>query len=66
MSLEGFVVRDKDFRRVKVKTPQYVALGHLNIYDQDNLNFGHMLRIVMLSEGSEFLTYFPYGDSCFS
>eukprot|EP01126_Amoeba_proteus_P050542 TRINITY_DN5983_c0_g1_i3.p1 TRINITY_DN5983_c0_g1~~TRINITY_DN5983_c0_g1_i3.p1 ORF type:complete len:111 (-),score=13.14 TRINITY_DN5983_c0_g1_i3:384-716(-) len=49
--VEGYVVRDKFFNRVKVKTPQYVALTHLNTSNTNDLNLVHMLRIVILGEG---------------
>jgi T4 RnlA family RNA ligase len=54
---EGYVVVDAEFRRVKVKHPQYVALHHL----KDSMGGGNksMVRIVVANEGSEFLTYFP-------
>ena len=57
---EGFVVRDASFNRVKVKSPQYVALAHLNFSDSVSLNARHMLRIVVKDEGSEFLVHFPH------
>jgi hypothetical protein len=54
---EGYVVVDRDFNRVKVKHPQYVALHHL----KDSMGGGNksIVRILMANEGSEFLTYFP-------
>lgn len=54
---EGYVVVDKNFNRVKVKHPQYVALHHL----KDSMSGGpkSIVRILMANEGSEFLTYFP-------
>lgn len=54
-SQEGYVVVDKDFNRVKIKSPAYVALSHT----KDNMSARHMLEIVKASEGSEVLTYFP-------
>ena len=56
---EGFVIRDADFNRIKVKSAQYVALSHLSISGKVALNAKHMLQIVKTSEGSEFLAYFP-------
>ncbi len=52
---EGFVVCDAQFRRVKVKCPQYVALSHL----KETLSPRAMLNIVRRGESDEFLTYFP-------
>lgn len=63
---EGYVVRDKNFVRVKVKTPQYVALVNLSVYDTQGLNFGHMLRIIRASEGKEVVSLclrFSFGIS---
>eukprot|EP01102_Stenamoeba_stenopodia_P021045 TRINITY_DN8383_c0_g1_i2.p1 TRINITY_DN8383_c0_g1~~TRINITY_DN8383_c0_g1_i2.p1 ORF type:complete len:1314 (-),score=285.53 TRINITY_DN8383_c0_g1_i2:255-4196(-) len=60
---EGFVVRDAEFRRVKVKSPQYVALAHLNLKGKLHINAKHMLQIVRTNEGDEFLVHFPeYGS----
>lgn len=52
---EGFVVRDDQFRRIKVKSPQYVALAHL----KDTLSPRSMLEIIRKNESAEFLNYFP-------
>jgi len=56
---EGFVVRDAEFRRLKVKSPQYVALAHLNLKGKLHINAKHMLQIVRTNEGDEFLVHFP-------
>jgi len=56
---EGFVVRDTQFNRVKIKSIQYVALSHLSIKGKLNVNARHMLQIVRCNEDSEFLSYFP-------
>lgn len=57
MRQEGYVVVDRNFNRVKVKHPQYVALHHL----KDSVSGGpkSIVRILQANEGSEFLTYFP-------
>ena len=52
---EGFIVRDAAFRRVKIKSPQYVRLHHL----KDGLSTKRMLDVARLNEGAEFLSYFP-------
>ena len=52
---EGYVVRDAHFRRVKVKSPQYVALAHL----KEGMTGRRILEIVRANESDEFLTYFP-------
>lgn len=55
MNGEGFVVCDADFHRVKIKSPQYVALHHL----RDQVSIPKMLDLVRSGEGDEFLSYFP-------
>lgn len=53
---EGYVVCDKNFNRVKVKSPNYVALHHC----KNNLNsFKNLVNLVLNNEGLEFLAYFP-------
>lgn len=55
MESEGFVVCDKEFNRLKIKSPKYVALHHAI----DGLTPRRMLEIIQLNETSEFLSYFP-------
>ena len=52
---EGYIVVDTDFNRIKVKSPQYVALAHM----KECMSGRRMLEIVRTNEGSEFLTHFP-------
>jgi hypothetical protein len=52
---EGYVVVDHAFNRVKVKSPQYVALAHM----KDGMSNRRMLDLVRTNEGSEFLAHFP-------
>ena len=68
---EGFVVCDSNFNRIKIKSPQYVALAHLvNKDDEDDSETQDspsqiqskkrkMLQIVRSNESSEFLAYYP-------
>jgi len=56
---EGYVVCDKNFNRLKVKNPAYVALTHLNLKQGEQLNAKHILQIYKSSEGAEFLAYYP-------
>jgi hypothetical protein len=69
---EGFVIRDCNFNRVKVrslfvplqltlqvKSPRYVQLSLLSYNNRDNLNDLRLLTILQQNEGDEFLTYFP-------
>lgn len=58
---EGFVVcnevGDENFRRVKVKSPQYVELSHLKEAGNSQRN---LLEIIRKNESAEFLVYFKY------
>lgn len=54
MESEGYVVVDNLFRRIKVKSPQYVALAHI----KDSMSERRMVEIVRSNEFSEFLVYF--------
>ncbi|MBR8829005.1 MAG: T4 RnlA family RNA ligase [Gomphosphaeria aponina SAG 52.96 = DSM 107014] len=55
MDAEGYIVCDSEFNRVKVKSPQYVAIAHL----RENFSTRRMLEIILNNEGDEFLSYFP-------
>lgn len=44
---EGFVIRDKNFNRIKIKSPQYVAMGLMSWKDKDGLNKRRMLEVVL-------------------
>jgi hypothetical protein len=52
---EGYIVCDGTFNRVKVKSPQYVALHQL----KDSLSPKRVLEVVLANEGDEVLVYFP-------
>lgn len=52
---EGYVVRDADYRRIKVKSPSYVAVHHLISGMCDK----RVLELIRKNETTEFLTYFP-------
>ena len=54
---EGFVVVDKYWKRIKIKSPAYVAAHYLK---NNGVNSKYrMLRIIEKGEKSEFLGYFP-------
>jgi hypothetical protein len=55
MQSEGFVVRDAGFNRIKVKSPQYVALSHM----KEQFSARRMLEVVRANESDEFISYFP-------
>ncbi len=52
---EGYVICDDDFRRVKVKSSQYVAMAHF----RSSFSTRKMLSIIVNHEGDEFLSYYP-------
>jgi hypothetical protein len=52
---EGYVVKDADYRRIKVKSPAYVAISHLI----SGMNEKRLLELLRTNEVGEFLTYFP-------
>ena len=54
---EGFVVCDKNFNRVKIKSPTYVALHHMR--NNGVLSYERGIEIVRGNELEEVLTYFP-------
>ncbi|MEG3940347.1 T4 RnlA family RNA ligase [Microcoleus sp. S36b_A3] len=55
MDSEGYIICDANFNRVKVKSPQYVAISHL----REGFSTRRMIEIVLMNEGEEFLAYFP-------
>lgn len=57
MKSEGYVVCDAQFNRLKVKSPQYVAMSHLK--ESVGMSKRQLLEVVRLNESSEFLTAFP-------
>jgi hypothetical protein len=52
---EGYVVRDKNFNRVKIKSPAYVAVSHM----VEGMSDKRLLELIKANETEEFLTYFP-------
>jgi RNA ligase len=64
MKNEGYVVCDQFFKRIKIKSPQYVAIAllksKLKSNSSDILLFERrLLEIINCNEGLEFLSYFP-------
>ena len=49
------MVVDRNFNRIKVKTPQYVALHRL----RDGMGPKALVALAQANEGDEFLSYFP-------
>ena len=54
---EGYVVVDKNYNRIKVKSPAYVAVHHLK--NNGVINKKRLLDLILLNEMDEFITYFP-------
>lgn len=54
---EGFVIVDKDFHRIKVKSPSYVSISHLK-EGFDNFSIRRMLELIKIGEAEEFVLYF--------
>lgn len=55
LNFEGFVVVDRHFNRVKIKSPKYVALHHI----KDGFGVRRIIDLIKLGESNEVLTYFP-------
>ena len=60
---EGYVVVDKNFNRVKIKSPAYCAIHHLA--PNGNLSIRRAIDLYMENEQLEFLAYFPEYKSAF-
>lgn len=52
-------MRDANWTRVKVKSPQYLNLSGISPQDRQHVNKRRMVGIVQTNESSEFLSYFP-------
>lgn len=56
-SEEGYVVVDKNFNRIKVKSPAYVAVHHLS--NNGVISKKRIVDLIIMNEVDEFLTYYP-------
>ena len=54
---EGFVVVDKDWHRIKIKSPVYVVAHHLK--NNGTITRKRVYEIICNGEQDEFLSYFP-------
>lgn len=54
---EGYVVVDKDFNRIKIKSPLYVQLHHLR--GEGPLTYSRVIEVIRNNELDEVLQYFP-------
>jgi hypothetical protein len=52
---EGYVVVDKFFHRVKIKSPKYVLIHHM----KDGFGIRRIIDLIKLGETNEVLSYFP-------
>lgn len=55
---EGYVVCDKNYKRIKVKSPMYCSIHHLRD-DSGVISYRRALEIIEKNEADEILTYFP-------
>ena len=55
LSQEGYVVVDKNFNRIKIKSPAYIALHH----SKSNFTFKTIVTIALRGESSEVIAAFP-------
>ena len=53
LKMEGYVVVDKDFHRIKIKSPQYLILHHL----RDGNPRKRLMEIIQAGESDEMLSY---------
>lgn len=60
---EGYVVCDKDFNRIKVKSPRYVQLHYMA--GNQNWSGRRVLEILLANEVSEYVVYFPKFKTAF-
>ena len=60
---EGYVVCDKDFNRIKVKSPRYVQLHYMA--GNQNWSGRRVLEILLANEVSEYVAYFPKFKTAF-
>lgn len=54
---EGFVVKDKDNHRIKIKTPEYLMFHRISA--NHNLNKQHLIEIILANKGKSFANQFP-------
>lgn len=62
MESEGYIVCDRKFKRIKIKSPNYVAIAHL----KTGFSSRRILEIVATNEGEEFLNYYPEWQELYS
>jgi hypothetical protein len=60
---EGYVVVDDSFKRIKVKSPSYVAAHHLA--NNGTVSVKNVVEMIQTGESEEYLTYFPENKIAF-
>lgn len=55
---EGFVVKDKNYNRIKIKSLDYLKAHRLA--NNSNINVEHAIDMIRTNETEEFLSYFPF------
>ena len=60
-SEEGYVVVDGKWDRVKIKSPQYIAVHHIK--NNGDVNIASIIKLIRENEQAEFLNYFPEFES---
>ena len=55
---EGFVVKDKNYNRIKIKSLDYLKAHRLA--NNSNINTEHAIDMIKMNETEEFLSYFPF------
>lgn len=53
---EGYVVVDKHWNRIKIKSPKYVAVHHIK--NNGEVNISSIIQLIRTNEIGEFLSYF--------
>ena len=54
---EGFVVVDANYNRIKVKSPEYVAMHFMR--DFNNTNIKKVLKLILSNDIEEYINYLP-------
>lgn len=61
---EGFVVKDANYNRVKIKSAAWLRAHHM--VNNHSLSLEKMLDLIIRGEDSEFLSYYPFYKDAFN
>jgi len=61
---EGYIIKDENFNRIKVKNPSYLAVH--NLKGNGTVSLKRVLELIQSNEQEEFLSYFPEYSDVFS